>query len=140
MDEKTGTDEVPLDRLARVYRRISSEMQRITAEYETAHEALKAQREAVRLALKDRLLGMGVNSASTAHGTVILSTQTRYHTQDWDGFKRFIVEQDALDLLEKRISQSNMAQFLQQNPSLVPPGLNSHAEYVISVRKPRSSK
>ena len=129
MDEKTGTDEVPLDRLARVYRRISSEMQRITAEYETAHEALK-----------DRLLGMGVNSASTAHGTVILSTQTRYHTQDWDGFKRFIVEQDALDLLEKRISQSNMAQFLQQNPSLVPPGLNSHAEYVISVRKPRSSK
>ena len=45
-------------------------------------------------------------------------------------------ENDALDLLEKRIAQTNMANFLQENPTLVPPGLNSNSEYAISVRKP----
>jgi hypothetical protein len=45
-------------------------------------------------------------------------------------------ENDALDLLEKRIAQTNMATFLQDNPTLVPPGLNSNSEYEISVRKP----
>jgi hypothetical protein len=29
-----------------------------------------------------------------------------------------------------------MAQFLEENPNLVPPGLNSMTEYTISVRKP----
>jgi len=29
-----------------------------------------------------------------------------------------------------------MAQFLEENPGVVPPGLNSTSEYDISVRKP----
>jgi hypothetical protein len=29
-----------------------------------------------------------------------------------------------------------MAQFLEENPDIVPPGLNSDTEYQISVRKP----
>jgi hypothetical protein len=29
-----------------------------------------------------------------------------------------------------------MANFLKENPSLVPPGLNSNSEFSISVRKP----
>jgi hypothetical protein len=67
---------------------------------------------------------------------VILATKTRYYTQDWSSFKDFILEHDAVDLLEKRIAQSNMAQFLEQNPGLVPPGLNSDTEYDVTVRRP----
>jgi hypothetical protein len=72
----------------------------------------------------------------TTEGTVVLSTKTRYSTTDWDEFKEFVKENDALDLFEKRIAQTNMAQFLKENPALVPPGLNSNAEYSVSVRKP----
>ena len=97
---------------------------------------LKAQQEAVKTALKDQMLALGVKSVNTAEGTVILSTKTRYSTQDWDAFKDFIKENDAIDLLEKRIAQTNMATFLGENPTLVPPGLNSNSEYSISVRKP----
>jgi hypothetical protein len=46
------------------------------------------------------------------------------------------MEHDALDLFEKRIAQLNMKQFLEENPGVVPPGLNSNSEYDISVRKP----
>jgi hypothetical protein len=46
------------------------------------------------------------------------------------------MQHDALDLLEKRIAQTNMATFLEENPGVYPPGLNTTTEYQISVRKP----
>jgi len=132
----TETDTVPLDKLAKVYRRIRAEIATLTQEYDNKVEALKAQQEELKNAMKDQMKAMGVTSVRTTEGTVVMSVKTRYNTQDWDSFKRFVVEHDAVDLLEKRIAQSNMAQFLEENPGLVPPGLNSHAEFDISVRKP----
>jgi hypothetical protein len=87
-------------------------------------------------AMKDQMKTMGVTSVRTSEGTVVLSVSTRYNTQDWDSFKKFVVEHDAVDLLEKRIAQGNMRQFLEENPGTVPPGLNSNSEYSVSVRKP----
>ena len=136
MTESNEGAAVPMDTLARVYRKMQTKIQQMTAVYETEVEVLKAQQEVVKTALKDQMLALGVKSVNTAEGTVILSTKTRYSTQDWDAFKEFMKENDALDLLEKRIAQTNMATFLQENPTLVPPGLNSNSEYAISVRKP----
>jgi hypothetical protein len=136
MTESNEAATIPMDKLARVYRKMQTKIQQMTAVYETEVEVLTAQQEVVKTALKDQMLALGVKSVNTAEGTVILSTKTRYSTQDWDAFKEFMKENDALDLLEKRIAQTNMATFLQENPTLVPPGLNSNSEYAISVRKP----
>lgn len=133
---ETETETIPLDRLAKIYRKIRSEIATLTQEYDTKVEVLKAQQEELKNAMKDMMKTMGVTSVRTAQGTVVLSVKTRYNTQDWDSFKKFVVEHDAVDLLEKRIAQTNMSQFLEENPGLVPPGLNSHSEYDISVRKP----
>jgi hypothetical protein len=130
------SETIPLDRLAKIYRKIRTEITTLTQEYDGKVETLKAQQEEIKNAMKDMMKTMGVTSVRTAQGTVVLAVKTRYHTQDWDSFKKFVVEHDAVDLLEKRIAQSNMSQFLEENPGLVPPGLNSHAEYDISVRKP----
>lgn len=127
---------VPMDKLAKVYRRMQSRVQELTAQYESEIEDIKRQQDVVKIALKDQMLKLGVSSVRTDQGTVVLSTKTRYNTQDWDSFKEFIKEHDALDLLEKRIAQTNMATFLSENPSLVPAWLNSMTEYAISVRKP----
>lgn len=133
---ETETETIPLDRLAKIYRKIRAEIATLTQEYDTKVEALKAQQDELKNAMKDMMKTMGVTSVRTAQGTVVLSVKTRYNTLDWDSFKKFVVEHDAVDLLEKRIAQTNMSQFLEENPGLVPPGLNSHAEYDISVRKP----
>jgi len=133
---ETETETIPLDRLAKIYRKIRAEIAELTQEYDTKVEALKSQQEEIKNAMKDMMKTMGVTSVRTAQGTVVLSVKTRYSTQDWDSFKKFVVEHDAVDLLEKRIAQSNMNQFLEENPGLVPPGLNSTSEYDISVRKP----
>ena len=133
---ETESETIPLDRLAKIYRKIRTEITTLTQEYDGKVEALKAQQEEIKNAMKDMMKAMGVTSVRTAQGTVVLSVKTRYSTQDWDSFKKFVVEHDAVDLLEKRIAQGNMNQFLEENPGLVPPGLNSSSEYDISVRKP----
>jgi len=127
---------VPMDKLAKVYRKMASKIQQLTREYETQVEAIKAQQDVVKIALKDQMLKLGVKSVRTDQGTVVLSTTTNYNTQDWDSFKEFMKQYDALDLVQQRISQLNMKRFLEENPGVVPPGLNSMTEYGISVRKP----
>jgi hypothetical protein len=127
---------IPMDKLAKVYRKMAAKIQELTTEYDSAIEEIKRQQDAVKTALKDQMLVMGVSSVRTDNGTVVLSTKTRYNTQDWDSFKEFIKQHDAIDLLEKRIAQTNMGTFLDENPGVVPPGLNTMTEYAISVRKP----
>ena len=129
-------EQISMDKLARVYLKIRARIQQLTQQYESEVEELKAQQDEIKTALKDQLMALGSKSVRTDQGTVILSTKTRYFTQDWDSFKQFVTEHDALDLFERRIHQSNMAKFLEENPSLVPPGLNSDKEYDVSVRKP----
>jgi len=132
----TETETIPLEKLVQIYRKIKEKVDTLTQEYDTKLETLKAQQEEIKFALKDMMKTDGVASLRTAHGTVSLITKTKYSTQDWDSFKRFIIEHEAVDLLEKRVAQSNMAQFLAENPGAVPPGLNSITEYEIRITKP----
>ena len=129
-------DAVPLDKLVKIYRKLRTRMTELTQEYDTQTEVLKAQQEEVKNAIKDQMKAMGVTSVRTTEGTAVMSVKTRYTTQDWDEFKKFVLAHEAVELLEKRIAQTNMAQFLEENPGAVPPGLNSSSEYDISVRKP----
>lgn len=127
---------IPLDKLAKIYRKLRGKISELTQEYDTQVEVLKAQQAEISNAMKEQMKTMGVTSVRTPEGTVVLSVKTRYSTQDWDEFKKFVLEHAALELLEKRIAQTNMAQFLEENPGIMPPGLNSSSEYDISVRKP----
>ena len=125
-----------LDKLTRIYIKMRTKLQDIEKEYDTKIEELKAQQQEVKNAMKDLMLASGTKSSRTDYGTVSLVQKTRYYTQDWDSFKKFVIEHDVVDLLEKRIAQTNMSKFLEENPTLVPPGLNSNTEFDISVRKP----
>jgi hypothetical protein len=104
--------QVPLVKLARVYRKMQARVQELTQAYETEVEAIKAQQDQLKTAMKDQMLSSGMKSVNTDAGTVVLSTSTRYSTTDWDSFKEFIKQHDAIDLLEKRIAQKNMSMFL----------------------------
>lgn len=132
-------EQVPLDKLTRVYMKMRGKIQEVEAEYEAKIEALKAQQQEVKNAMKDLMLEQGSRSVRTDYGTVTLSEKTRYYTQDWDSFKHFVIEQDAVDLLERRIHQTNMAKFLEENPAMHPPGLNADKQFDVSVRKPSAN-
>ena len=127
---------IPLDKLVKIYRKLRTRMTELTQDYDTQAEVIKAQQDEIKNAIKEQMKAMGVTSVRTTEGTAVMSVKTRYYTQDWDSFKQFVIDNHALELFEKRIAQSNMAQFLEENPGVVPPGLNSTSEFDISVRKP----
>lgn len=131
MDQTQEADTVPLDKLVRIFMKMRAKLTELDAQV----EAIKEQQQMIKSEIKDRMRSVGAKSMKTEHGTVSLTEKTRYYTQDWDSFKRFVIENDAVDLLEKRIAQTNMKTFLQENPTLVPPGLNSDTELDVSIRK-----
>jgi len=123
---------VPLETLARVYRKIYLKAQEIQKQL----DKLEEQKTEIKNAMKDQMRQLGINSVKTAGGNISLSTKTRYYTDDWDSFKTFVIENDALDLFEHRIAQKNMALFLEENPGKVPAGLSSLSENTVTVTKP----
>jgi len=135
MTVEAETEHIPLDQLAKIYRKIKTRMDLVQKEFDTQLETLAAQLDEVKTEIKDQMKAQGAKSVKTDFGTLSLVTKTRYSTNDWDSFKTFVVQNDVVDLLEKRIAQLNMAKFLEENPGLVPPGLNSNAEFEIKLYK-----
>jgi len=131
-----SNEEVSLERLVRAYRKVREAIQKLTREYEEELEGLETVRQQFTNEIKDRMLATGAKTIRTDSGTITLSTKTRYTANDWDEFKKFVLEHQAVELLERRIAQSNMKQFLEENPTLVPPGLDASTEYAVTVRKP----
>ena len=136
MTQEAGTEEVPFDKLVRIYRKMSAKIAELEGEAERQIAAIKEQRDQISNEMRERMRKANVTSMKTDDGTAILGTKTRYSTNDWDAFKTFMVENDALDLMEKRIAQGNMQQFIEANPKTPVPGLTANTEYTISVRKP----
>ena len=126
------------DALLLAYRKIRDAIN----EKEEAHKAeiaeLKAQQDLVSDALLALCNEQNLDSIRTPAGTVTRTVNTRYWTNDWESMHNFIKEHDALYLLEQRIHNGNMKQFLEDNPDDLPIGLNADTKYVVRVRKPMS--
>ena len=106
--------------------------------YEEKDNGLKTQMEAVETELLEITKALGANSINTSAGTVIKGVKSFYWSSDWSEMHKFVVAKQAPELLEKRISQSAMKEYLEAHPDDMPPGLNVEAKYSITVRRASS--
>jgi predicted transcriptional regulator len=132
-DTEAADDGINIDRLVKIHAKIKAKIEELDSQIATLEE----QRTEVRTAIKDLMRAQNLQTVRTTSGLVSLVTATRYNTADWDSFKQFIIEHQMPDLLEKRIAQTNMATFLEENPGVLPPGLNAITSYEIRVTKAR---
>ena len=123
------------DKLVKVYIKMRDAKAAMVAEHEAKVEGLEAQMEAIEAELLNICKTTGQDGGKTAHGSFSRTVKTRYWTGDWSAMHAFIREHDAVDLLERRVAQTNMKQFLQDNPGLMPEGLNVDSKYSITVRR-----
>ena len=122
-------------KLTAIYIKMREKRAQLTKQFETEDAAIKEQMDAVSRMLLDICKRDEADSIKTNAGTVIRTVKTRYWTSDWSSMYEFIKQHDAIDLLEQRIHQAHLKQFLIENPHLLPPGLNQDSEYTITVRK-----
>jgi len=125
----------PVEKMTRAYLKIRERRAEITAKFKEEDEALKEQLDIIKHALLDYCDEQGVDSVRTPAGLFYRSTKTRYWTSDWESMNKFILDNEVPEFYEKRLNQSVVKQFLEENPDMLPPGLNADTEYVITVRK-----
>lgn len=130
-----NTQEFTPEKLVRIYLKMKEAREKLAAEFKEADEKIKTQADKVKRVLLQHCKDHNVESVKTAEGMFYRTTQKTYFTNDWESMGKFIVEHGCPELLEKRIHQGNLKQFLEENPELLPPGLNAMTEYSITVRK-----
>ncbi len=127
--------EIPLEKLTRIYIKMRDKKAEVTHEMEDRVRKIEEDMQTVKRAILQHMKETGVESLRTSAGIVYRTVRTTYSTSDWESMHKFIVEHGVPDLLEKRIQQTNMRAFLEENPDLLPPGLNSNAEYSVTIRR-----
>jgi hypothetical protein len=128
--------EISIEQLAKLYIKIRTAI----AEKEEQHKKELEELESSFSLVSDKILEIcaeqGLDSIRTPEGTITRRVSSRYWTSDWDSMYKFIRDNDALYLLEQRIHNSHMKQFLEEHPDKLPAGLQNERKYAVQVRKP----
>ena len=133
------TDALDVSKLTKVFIKIRDERKQIADDFNKRDGELAAKQDMIKSALLNHLQEQNIDSIKTAEGTFFRSTKQKYWTSDWPSMYEFVIENQVPDLLEKRLHQTNMKQYLEDNPDLLPKGLNVDSEYTLSIRKPKKS-
>jgi hypothetical protein len=122
--------------LVAAYVNIRNKREFLLREYEAADQELKAEMSKLEAALLDICNNVNADSIKTTSGTVVRKLNERFSCSDWDNFYKFVLDNEAVQLLEKRIHQGNFREFLKEGgQDGLPPGVNVFREYGVSVRK-----
>ena len=130
---------VDLGSWAAIYIKIRDKRAANKKMFEAEDSDLEEQMKVLAQEMLDVCKDMNADSIRTPHGTIMRSIKSRYWTNDWDSIYGFIEETGAFGLLEKRLHQTNMKDFLAENPDLYPKGLNVESEYTVVVRRSKES-
>ena len=128
-------DKITPDKLAKTYLRIRAERSILSAKYKEEDGNLTRQLDIIKQAMLDHCEDHNVESVRTSEGLFFRSTKRKYWVSEWDAIHKLIVDNKVPELLDKRINQANMREFLEENPDLKPDGLEIEEEVTISVRK-----
>ena len=131
------TTELNLDELVKIYLTIRNEREKLKSGWEVADGALEQEMKLLEQSMLTVCNDTNASSIRTESGTVIRSLKERFTTNDWDNFKKFVLDNEAIDLLERRIHQGNFKEFMAEHQGGgLPPGVNVMREFTIVVRKP----
>ena len=127
--------DITAEKLTKAYIKIRDERAKLSAEYKEKDSVLSRQLERVKQGLLDYCNDHSVESVRTSEGLFYRSVKQKFWTNDWEKMHAFIMEHNVPELLEKRLNQTNLKQFLEENPESQPDCLNVDSEYYMSVRK-----
>jgi hypothetical protein len=129
--------DITVDKMVNAYIKMRDHRSAIKAQYEDEDNSVKDQMAAIETELLELCKTTGTDGLKTQFGTVSRSIKTRYDATDWEAMHKFVLEHSAPDLLERRVAQRAMKDFIENNPELMPPGLNVTSQYAITVTRSR---
>jgi hypothetical protein len=126
---------ITVDDVVAAYLKLRNKKEALEAETKDQVKTLKEKMEQFEAWIKEQADAQGVTSFKTKHGTAFLTTTDYANVADWDAVLGFIREQEAFDMLEKRISKIAVRGYIEANKA-VPPGVNYGTKLEVNIRKP----
>lgn len=126
---------IPVDKLTATYIKIKDKRSELSAQFKETDDKLAAQQDKIKAALLEHCKENNVDSVRTKPGTFFRSVRKTFWTSDWESMYKFVIDNNVPEFFTKSLNQTNVKQYLEENPESVPPGLNVESKYVISVRK-----
>jgi hypothetical protein len=130
------TQTASADKLAAAFINLRDAYYALKKENEEKEAVLKEQMDVLQAEMNKLCEEQNATSIKTQSGTIIRSVSTKYYTTDWDSLYQFINTHQAPYLLEKRISNGAMRDFLEDHPDVFPMGMNTDRAYSVTVRRP----
>jgi hypothetical protein len=124
-----------VEKLCAVYVKIRDARTELKRAFDKRDEELKTQQETINGLLLDMCKELNVSSLKTAAGIAYKTLKTRYWVADWDAALQFIKDNDAFELLERRLAQNAIKDWAEANPENLPPSLNTDSRYAITIRR-----
>lgn len=128
--------DIDIDKLVNVYLK----MQDKKTELETQFKQLEKQMRTVKVAINDFMRESKLDSVRSSAGLAYRTVKTTYMPTDWDLMHQFVIEHKLPQLLEKRLHQGNVKEYLEEHPDDPPPGLNANTEYSVTVKRNKNAK
>jgi hypothetical protein len=126
---------VTVDSVIGAYMVLRRNKEQIEAQAKDDVAKVKANMEKIEAWVKQQADTMGVTSFKTKHGTAFLTTTDYANVADWDAMLSYVRENDAYDMLEKRVSKTAVRGYIELN-KVVPPGVNYGTKLEVNIRKP----
>ncbi len=124
-----------VDQVIEAYLKYRNQKEALEAEIKDQVKELKDKMSKLEAWIKTKADADGVTSFKTNHGTALVTTNDYANVADWDAVLSFIKENDAYDMLEKRISKNAVRGYIDQHKA-VPSGVNYGTRIDVNVRKP----
>jgi hypothetical protein len=124
-----------IDQVISAYLKLRNKKEAIEAETKDKVKGIKEQLLKLEAWIKEKADADGVTSFKTEHGTAFLTTTDYANVADWDSVLGFILENEAFDMLEKRVSKTAVRGYIEATKA-VPSGVNYGTRIDVNVRKP----
>lgn len=97
--------------------------------------ALKIKQERIEAALLGFLNDNKLDRVATPLGTVYRQEEMTPTAADWSAIYDFVKENDAFEMLERRLKKTFVKEYMEQHEGGVPPGVSVFREFVVRVRR-----
>ncbi len=128
-------NELTIEQVIATYIKFREEKEALEATVKDAIGIIKIKLTHLEAWLQAKAAADGVTSFKTTAGTAFLTTSDYASVADWDAVLKFIKDNDAWDMLEKRVSKNAVRGYIDANKA-VPSGVNFGSRVSISVRRP----
>lgn len=124
-----------MTQVTKAYTNIRAARNELRKEYEDKDKVLKENLTKLEALMLDHLDKNNVASVRTEAGTFYRQEEVTPQASDWNLVYEWIKDNDAWDLLERRLKKTFVKEYMEAHDGGIPPGVSTFREFVVRVRK-----